>query len=218
MPILAYCVSLAQEYLNAPPVGVAQATIFEMEDLGLRAWYSEVEEGTFSGAENVTRAALDFHHFVSAVFREGVILPFRFPTILESVEELQSHLEAKAAWYTNALHKMDGLAQFEARIISRIKLPSSPESGQHYLDQRKQVFDRVAGAAAALLKGTEDYLREHHLKETQQGTRVYLLFERARTPELREAMKSIAVPDGIEIRLTGPWPPTEFLPGTEEEP
>ena len=93
--------------------------MFEIEDLGLRAWYSEVEEDTFSGAEHVTKAALEFHHFVSAVFREGTVLPFRFPSILESVDDLRDHLEERVRWYTSALQRSEGLAQFEARIVNR---------------------------------------------------------------------------------------------------
>ena len=51
MSILAYCVSLSYDYLDAPTEGVGGAMIYELEDLGLRAWYSEVEEHTFAGAD-----------------------------------------------------------------------------------------------------------------------------------------------------------------------
>lgn len=218
MPILAYCVSLAHHFLDAPTEGVGGAAVNEVEDLGLRAWYSEVEEGTFSGADHVTKAALDFHKFVSAVFREGTVLPFRFPTILESMDELREHLEQKAAWYVKALRQSDGMAQFEARILSKTKLPPEEDSGKEYLAKRKQQWDRTAAVVAVLLKGLDNYVREHHLKEGPQGTRVYLLIERARVAEFREASATIAVPNGFEIRLTGPWPPSEFLTSVEEEP
>jgi hypothetical protein len=217
MPILAYCVSLAHHFLDAPTEGISGATVYEVEDLGLRAWYSEVEADTFSGADHVTKAALDFHKFVSAVFREGTVLPFRFPTILESVDELRSHLEEKAAWYLNAVRRSEGLAQFEARIISKTKLAPDAESGKDYLEQRKQVHERNSKTVSGLLRGLDDFLREHHLKETPQGTRVYLLLERTRMAAFREASTHIGVPDGFEVRLTGPWPPTEFLPSPEDE-
>jgi hypothetical protein len=217
MPILAYCVSQAHHFLDAPTEGIAAAAVYEVEDLGLRAWYSEVEADTFSGADHVTKAALEFHKFVSAVFREGTVLPFRFPTILETVDELRSHLEEKAAWYMSALRRSENLAQFEARIISKVKLAPDADTGKDYLEQRKQVHDRNQEAVAGLLRGLDDYLREHHVKETPQGTRVFLLMERTRVAAFREASARIGVPAGFEIRLTGPWPPTEFLPTSEEE-
>ena len=217
MPILAYCVSLAHHFLDAPLVGISQATVFEVEDLGLRAWYSEVEEDTFSGADHVTKAALEFHRFISAVAREGTVLPFRFPTILETPDELRSHLEDKAQWYTAALRRSEGLAQFEARILSKTKLASEADSGTEYLEQRKQLRERTAEAVTRLLRGLDDYLREHHVKESQQGTRVYLLVERARVAPFRDTAGKINVPDGFEIRLTGPWPPTEFLSSAEDD-
>lgn len=218
MSILAYCVSQAHHFLDAPIVGVAGASVYEVEDLGLRAWYSEVEADTFSGADHVTKAALEFHHFISAVSREGTVLPFRFPTILGTPDELRTHLEEKAQWYMNALRRSEGLAQFEARILSKTKLAPDAESGKQYLEQRRQLRERSAEAVKRLLRGLDDYLREHHVKEDLQGTRVYLLIERSRVGQFREASARIDIPQGFEIRLSGPWPPTEFLPAPAEEP
>jgi hypothetical protein len=218
MPILAYCVSQAHYFLDAPPIGIAGASVYEVEDLGLRAWYSEVEEDTFSGADHVTKAALEFHHFISAVSREGTVLPFRFPTILEMPDELRLHLEEKAQWYMSALRRSEGMAQFEARILSKTKLAPDAESGKKYLEQRKLLRERNTEVVTRLLRGLDDYLREHHVKETPQGTRVYLLIERTREAGFREASAQIVVPDGFEIRLSGPWPPTEFLPAPDEKP
>jgi hypothetical protein len=217
MPILAYCVSLSHHFLDAPPVGVGDATIFEVEDMGLRAWYSEVEEGSFSGAEQVTKAALEFHHFVSAVFREGTVLPFKFPAILDSVDDLRDHLEDKAAWYLKALNRSAGLAQFEARIFSKVKVPAIAESGTEYLEQRKKLRESITEAVTSVAQGLNEFLREHHVKDTQQATRMYLLTDRTRVASFKEAAGKIIVPDGIEIRLSGPWPPTEFLPAAEDE-
>src|SRR3954454_25201793 len=109
MSILAYCVSLTYDFLDAPIEGVGEQLIYELEELGLRAWYSEVEEDTFAGAEHVTKAALEFHRFVSTVFREGTVLPFKFPTILEGSDELRAHLEEKAVWYNQTLQRSQGL-------------------------------------------------------------------------------------------------------------
>jgi hypothetical protein len=216
MPILAYCVSLAHHFLDAPPVGVGNATIFEVEDVGLRAWYSEVEEGSFSGAEHVTKAALEFHHFVSAVFREGSVLPFKFPSILDTLDDLRDHMEDKGPWYLKALSGSEGLAQFEARVISKTKLPASADSGKQYMDQRKKLREGITQAVASVVAGFDDHVREHHVKESQQVTRVYLLMDRSRVASFKEAAAGIAIPDGFEIRLSGPWPPTEFLPPDEE--
>lgn len=217
MSILAYCVSLSHDFLDAPPVGVDNATVFEVEDLGLRAWYSEVEEDTFSGNQRVTQAALGFHQFVSAVFREGTVLPFRFPTILETPDELRTHLEEQARRYMTALRASEGLAQFEARVFVKAAAPADANSGTEYLEARKRLRELANQAVGQLLAGLDDYLREHHVKESQQATRVYLLAERARAAAFREAAAKVAIPAGVEVRLSGPWPPTEFLPSGEEE-
>ncbi len=217
MPILAYCVSLAYDYLDAPTEGVGGAMIYELEDLGLRAWYSEVEEHTFAGAENVTKAALEFHRFVSAAFKAGTVLPFRFPTILEGSDELRTHLEERATWYTNSLRRSERLAQFEARIIAKSAPLPEAQSGTEYLEARKRLREQTTQAVNGIVQGLDDYLREHHVKDTQQGTRVYLLVERARLADFRNATGQIAIPPGFEVRLTGPWPPTEFVPTHEGE-
>jgi Gas vesicle synthesis protein GvpL/GvpF len=217
MPILAYCVSMSYDFLDAPTEAVGGTMVYETEELGLRAWYSEVEEETFAGAENVTKAALEFHRFVSAVFREGNTLPFRFPTILETVDELRSHLEEKSVWYAGALRRSERLAQFEARVITKAKLTPEAASGTEYLEARKRLRELTNEVVNGLLAAVEDYVREHHVKETQQGPRVYLMVERSRIGEFRAAAGQAKIPDGFEVRLTGPWPPTEFLPAPGDE-
>lgn len=216
MPVLAYGVSLVHDSLAAPPVGVANAPVHEVENTILRAWYSEVEEGTFSGTERVTKAALEFHRLISALFREGTVLPFRFPTILDAVDDLHVHLDEKGTWYYRALQQIEGLAQFEARILSKTKLPPEAESGKAYLAARKKQHDASTAAVQGLLQGLEPVLREHHVKESQQATRVYLLLERSSIASFRDIASKIAIPEAIEIRLSGPWPPTEFLPPEDE--
>ena len=217
MPILAYCVSLSYDYLDAPTEGVGDAMVYELDDLGLRAWYSEVEEHTFAGAENVTKAALGFHKFVSAVFRGGNVLPFRFPTILESPDELRAHLEDKATWYAGSLKRSEGMVQFEARIQQKSSPPPDASSGTEYLEARKRQREQSDEVVHALIHGLDDYLRDHHVKETQQGTRLYLLVERARMADFRAAAGQVPIPSGFEVRLTGPWPPAEFVPTHEGE-
>ena len=217
MPVLAYCVSLVSDNLTAPATAVSNGRVQVAENTMLRAWYSEIESGSFSGTEQVTKAALEFHRFVSTVFRDGTVLPFRFPTVLESVDDLLVHLDEKGVWYYEILQQIDGLAQFEARILSKTKLPSEAESGKAYLNARKQLRQRTANAVESLVTTLEPILEDHDIRETQQATRVYLLLQRSQVTSFRDMAAKVAIPDGIEIRLTGPWPPTEFLEHDEDE-
>ncbi len=216
MPVLAYCVSLVQDSLRAPATGVGGAPVHAVENTILRAWYSEVEEGAFSGTERVTKAALDFHRFISTIFRDGTLLPFRFPTILDAVDDLHVHLDEKGTWYLSALQQIEDLVQFEARILNQAKLPPEAESGKAYLTARKKHHEAAKAAVEQLLQGLEPVLRSHHVRESQQATRVYLLLERARITSFRDIAAKISIPEGIEIRLSGPWPPTEFLPAEDD--
>lgn len=183
----------------------------------MECWYSQIDEQAFSGDEQVKKSALEFHRFVSAVFAGATVLPFRFPAILESVDELRDHLDEKAYWYASALGRMEGMAQFEARIIQKASAPASPASGTAYLEEKKEAFNGLRLAEAAVLTGLEGYVRDSHLKEAPGGLRLYLLSEKIMTPALREALKKVALPQGLELRFSGPWPPTEFLPSEEEE-
>ncbi|HEY3928104.1 MAG TPA: GvpL/GvpF family gas vesicle protein [Candidatus Koribacter sp.] len=217
MSVLAYCVSLVSDNLKAPANGVSGARVQLAENTMLRAWYSEVETDSFSGTEHVAKAALDFHRCVSAVFNEGTVLPFRFPTILDSVDDILVHLDEKGVWYYEVLQQIEGLAQFEARILTKAKLPVEAESGKQYLELRKQLHKRVANAVESLVTTLEPVLDDHDIRESQKATRVYLLVERSKVASLRAKAAKVTVPDGIEIRLTGPWPPTEFLTNDEDE-
>lgn len=209
---------MAADRANAPSTGVGQEPVLSIQEYGLECWYNEIDEHSFSGDEQIKKAALEFHRFVSAVFGGATVLPFRFPTILESLDELREHLDEKAYWYATALGHMEGMAQFEARIIQRAAAPAAEApSGKAYLEEKKQSLDGLRLAEAAVLTGLEDFIRDSHLKEAPGGLRLYLLSEKSLTTKIRAALKGIALPPGLELRFSGPWPSTEFLPAEDQE-
>ncbi len=156
------------------------------------------------GEESVRKAALEFHRFVSLAFSSAAVLPFRFPTILDSEDELRDLLDEKAHSFASTLERMEGLAQFEVRILRRTDSAAQQPDDGKAMEAVRNGERSVIGKAGALI-------RDSHRREIPRGVRLYLLAEKLMTSSLRDALKGTVVPEGVEVRLQGPWPPTEFL-------
>ncbi len=186
-------------------MGVGRAPVLMQEAYGLHCWYSPVQEQAFTGEDSVRKAALEFHRFISLAFSSAAVLPFRFPTILDSEDELRDLLDEKAHWFASTLEKMEGLAQFEIRIARR----ASPEAAERPEDGKG--MDEVKKGERAVIDKAGGLIRDLHRREMPRGVRLYLLAEKLMTSSLREAVKETILPEEVDVRLQGPWPPTEFL-------
>jgi hypothetical protein len=53
--------------------------------------------------------------------------------------------------------------------------------------------------------------REVRVREGKNGTRIFVLVERSRENDFRQAMSVVAIPEHLSRRVSGPWPAAEFL-------
>lgn len=155
--------------------------------------------------------ALQFYATVQAFFDRVAVIPFRFPTLLESAEKLHEFLEQKSEAYVAALHRLRDSVQMELRVTVGTSAAASEPSGKEYMTTRlvqKQVLDAAAiGLRSALEELSSDWRR----REAREGLRCYALVARARIKEFQEQARSLAFGDEVRILVSGPWPATEFL-------
>src|SRR5579885_1214260 len=91
MSVLAYCVS-DREIDTIPAAGVQGATVAQASVAGLTILFSE-GEFQLGSEDRIREGALAFHRVNDAVFRLRSIVPFRFPTLLSNISELQGFVE-----------------------------------------------------------------------------------------------------------------------------
>jgi hypothetical protein len=49
------------------------------------------------------------------------------------------------------------------------------------------------------------------VREAKSGTRIFVLVERGRENDFRQAVSAVAIPEHLSRRMSGPWPAAEFL-------
>lgn len=209
MPLLLYCIVEAELPVSAPAAGVQQAAVYETTESGLRCLYSPVDSLT-SDAASIKQAALDFHKVVSEIFEQATVIPFRFPTLVADIAELTSHLSDNAAKYSEALHRLRGLAQMEV-VISAAPSEPSRASGTQYLRDRQEQQAALRGVAASVRSKTQNVPKGWRERETNRGWRCYALLSKPQASQFAEMVRCMKAPAGLQLRVTGPWPATEFI-------
>lgn len=207
MPILPYCVVLANLKLKKPQVGVDGKRVEVLKLQTLCALYSDFDDSALA-PEQLRHSALEFHRVTASVFRQMALVPFRFPNVLKSREELQAHIRANLQKYQSFLEKTRDAVQMEIMLSNSgpMSIPTITEtSGTKYLRKKQQRSQAVAKISNAILERIKDLV----LDTNTTDARVYLLVPRARIDELRDRLNGLD-----NVRISGPWPAAEFLEKT----
>jgi gas vesicle protein GvpL/GvpF len=209
--ILPYCVVLARLKLKKPQLGVDGEKVSALNVETLCALYSEFDDSALA-PDSLRQSALEFHRVLASVFRQVALVPFRFPNLLKTGDELEAHLRANLQKYQSFLERTRDAVQMEIVLPNPVPIPVPAEtktSGSEYLRKKHQKSQAVTKLANAILEKIKDLA----LDTRSTGARVYLLVPRARIDELRAQLK-----DFDEVRISGPWPAAEFLEETRQAP
>src|SRR4029077_9294654 len=208
--VLAYCGFRDRPEISLPPKGVSAAAVQVMAEAGLRLLWSEVEWPIES--ERMQKSAVEFHEVVHQLFRQAAVIPFRLLSVFEDEQSLAAFAAEHATAFVEDLERLKDCVQMECVIYplpSRVQ--ANTGSGTAYL-QEKAVMLRSAGAFAQGVRGAVKHLsREVRVREGKNGTRIFVLVERGREQEFRQAVSALGVPEHLSRRISGPWPAAEFL-------
>ncbi len=186
------------------------APVERLESRGLVCLYSVAE--TLTGdTETLQRDALDFHRVTREVFRQTDIIPYRYPTMLASLAEVDAYLQKHADAYHDALSVIRGKVQMEVRLRWKAD-EGEPRSGTEYLQSRAQRAHRAEQAIADLRVAINEEVIDWRQREAARGVRCFVLTGREATGSIQEKIKRVRFDSAVTVALSGPWPPTEFLP------
>jgi hypothetical protein len=206
--ILPYCVVSANLTLKKPQLGVDGQRVEALKFETLCALYSEFAESAVV-SETLRERALEFHRVTASVFRQMALVPFRFPNVLKTCEELETHLQANLQKYESFLERTRDAVQMEIVLPDSSPTPvpvGTKTGGTEYLRARHQKSQAVSELARGVLERVKDFA----LDSRTSNARVYLLVPRARIDELRSQLKGLQ-----DVRISGPWPAAEFLEETQ---
>jgi len=203
MAVLPYCVILAALKVTKPDFGVDEERVETLDLEALRLFYSDFDDSALA-PEVFRQSALEFHRVIASIFRQTAVVPFRFPSLLQTREELETHLHANSHKYKSFLEKTRDAVQMEVAPASTTSPPGveTGKSGTEYLREKQQ----RSGAMAELSQSVLENCKELVLDSRTSDSRVYVLVQRTAIDDFRERLSRLK-----EIRISGPWPAAEFL-------
>ena len=221
MPCLLYCVTQPNQTVNVAS-GVCEGAVQSREMLGVQVYWSEIAdpEECLGTAESLKKAALQFHQVLREILAAATPIPFRFPTLLESEEGMEQHLADEQELYRAALERIGDAVQYEVvgswAADEQADL-ATPVSGREYLKRRSQATERIAAIDSKLKSVTTDSVREWRARQERKNHRWFALVPRESRDRFVASLRSAGPSEGVRLRLSGPWPPAEFVTPRDEQ-
>jgi Gas vesicle synthesis protein GvpL/GvpF len=215
--VLAYCVAEQQTQFSSLGTGVEGAPVRWIDAGRLRCFVSDfAAQMPYAPVPEMVRA---FNQVLQRIFAQAVIIPFRFPTIVESEDTLRQFVESRAAEYSGALERLRNKVQMDVRIIFKARESvnsSSSKSGREYLEGRRGRYQQAQSVMDEFRRVSNSLAEEWIQRDTPSGIRSFALVDRSSLAVFLEIIGSVVTPADISARITGPWPPSEFVEITRE--
>jgi hypothetical protein len=208
--ILVYCGFRQSPELALPAMGVNAAPVQVAALDGLGLLWSEVE-WPFD-PQRMQRSAVEFHEVVHKVFKQTAVIPFRLLSVFDDLPAFTSFAEKSCERFLQDLNRLKDVVQMECVIYpAPSQTPIDRSSGKAYLEQKAVALRSSEGLAQAMQDSVAHLSREVRIREGKNGTRIFVLVERGRENDFRQAVTAVPIPMHLSRRMSGPWPAAEFL-------
>jgi|SRR5271165_1598877 len=215
MPCILYCVTQPKEIVSVTS-GVCECDVQSRELAGLRVYWSEIANpGACLGEpEALKKAALQYQRVLREVLTATTPISLPFPTLLESAEALEHLVAANAELYRGALERISDAVQYEITgswAADEQADLATPVSGREYLRRRQEAAGRIAAIDNKLKNVTADSVREWRARQERRMHHWFALVPRGDRERFIALLRSAGPSEGVRLRLSGPWPPNEFV-------
>jgi hypothetical protein len=208
--ILAYCGFQRAPELALPVLGVNAAPVQVASSGELGLLWSEIK-WPFD-PERMQKSAVEFHGVVHHVFRQRAVIPFRLLSVFDDRPAFTAFAAQNQKRFLEDLERLKSFVQMECVIYpapSRAQVDRS--SGKAYLEQKAVALRSSEGFAQAVRDAVAHLSGEVRVRDARNGTRIFVLVERGRENDFRQAVSAVAIPEHLSRRMSGPWPAAEFL-------
>jgi hypothetical protein len=208
--ILAYCGFQREAQIALPAVGVNAQPVQLMSSGGLGLLWSEVE-WPFA-PDQMQRSALEFHEVVRHVFNQTAVIPFRLLSVFENQQALRAFVAENQEHFLADLERLKGFVQMECVVYPAPgQAQAGSSSGKAYLEKKAVAMRSSEGFVQAVRDAVAHLSHEVRVREGKNGTRIFVLVERGRESDFRQAVSVLPLPEHLSRRISGPWPAAEFL-------
>jgi Gas vesicle synthesis protein GvpL/GvpF len=215
MPSLLYCVT-QPTWTVSVACGVCESQVESHELAGLRIYWSEIAdpEACLGAPDSLKKAALQFQRVLREILAAATPIPFLFPTLIEGMESLEGLLAADQQLYREALQRVGDAVQYEITASWAVDQQAdlaTPISGREYQKRRQETGERIAAIDSKLKRVTADSVREWRSRQERRIHRWFALVPRDSRERFVALLRSPSPSEGVRLRLSGPWPPSEFI-------
>jgi hypothetical protein len=208
--ILAYCGFHHGAPIALPAIGVNAQPVQLISIGGLGLLWSEVE-WPFVPAQ-MQRNALEFHEVVRHVFNQTAVIPFRLLSVFDDQQALAAFAAENQARFLDDLERLKAFVQMECVVYpAPSQAQAGSSSGTAYLEKKAVAMRSSEGFAQAVRNAVAHLGHEVRVREGKNGTRIFVLVERGRESDFRQAVSVLPLPEHLSRRISGPWPASEFL-------
>jgi Gas vesicle synthesis protein GvpL/GvpF len=210
MSILLYCVTEKPALIDSGP-GVGGLPVLHCKQSDIHALFSQnTSAESWTGAP-LKQSAREFHNVLHREFASHAIVPFRFPTLMRDEDELTSHLRDNAAEYSAQLKKFENSVQMDVSIAQPEPTFAAASSGAEYLRSRQRQSDELHAVVKHIQELAGETVQSWRDRPASHRLKLYGLVDRASVSAFHERLKKLAVPTKTSVRVSGPWPVTEFV-------
>jgi hypothetical protein len=207
---LVYCGFRRAPELALPAVGVNGAPVQVASFDDLRLLWSEVEWPFDS--QRMQKSAVEFHEVVHQVFRQTAVIPFRLLSVFDDQQAFTAFAAENREGFLKDLERLKDFVQMECVTYPKpSETPVDRSSGKAYLEQKAVALRSSAEVVQATQDAVAHVSREFRVREGKNGTRIFVLVERGREGDFRQAVTAMPIPMHLSRRISGPWPAAEFL-------
>jgi Gas vesicle synthesis protein GvpL/GvpF len=215
MPCVLYCVTQPKEDVKITS-GVCESDVLSREFVGLRVYWSEIAnpEACLGESESFKKAKFQFQFVLRQILTATTPIAFPFPTLIDGAEALEQLLAADQELYRGALERVGDAVQYE--ITARWDVDekadlATPVSGREYQQRQQEVAGRVSAIEGKLKKVTSESVREWRTRQERRTHRWFALVPRDGRERFIASLRNAGASEGVRLRLSGPWPPSEFI-------
>lgn len=161
---------------------------------------------------------LAFGRVVNDLAKDGPLLPVRFGTMVESIDELREVLDERSEHWEKRLAVVRGHVEMLVHVVDAsapVRTPAAPGSGREYLLSRAGAHRHAEDLFEGLASAVAPFCGEVRRLAGSDELRVACLVQADAVDGFRSALDAwSAAQEGRQSSVTGPWPPFSF---TEEE-
>jgi len=208
--ILVYCGFRHAPEISLPAVGVHAAPVQVASFDSLNLLWSEVE-WPFD-PQRMQKNAVEFHEVVHKVFKHTAVIPFRLLSVFDDQQAFTAFAAENRQRFMEDLIRLKDFVQMECVIFPKpSETPVDRSSGKAYLEQKAIALRSSEASVQATQDALAHLSREVHIREGKNGTRIFVLVDRGRENDFRQAVSAVPIPVHLSRRMSGPWPAAEFL-------